>query len=80
MSESKSKPHRFFPFGVNCCHCSQWFRLALYVHHVDQIHPKCAQCLMDQCIADAMIEEMRQAGTAVWKTHEGIPNGDLLKR
>jgi len=80
VSEFKGNPHKFFPFGVLCCHCHQWYQLAFYVHHVEQLHSRCAQCSMDQCLAGAMIEEMRQAGTAVWKTHEGMPNGDLLKR
>lgn len=80
MTTTQGNPHKFFPFGVLCCHCHQWYQLAFYVHHVEQIHPRCAQCAMDQYMASEMLKEMMESVRAVGKVHEDFPNGSMLER
>lgn len=79
MATTSGNPHKWFPFGVNCCHCHQWYQLAFYVHHVEQIHPKCAQCGMDQYLASGMLEEMLASAREARRQHTSAPNGAQLE-
>jgi hypothetical protein len=74
-SSMPATDHVYFPYGMHCCHCDEWFPIRYVETHVLLVHPKCRVCLNEVEFSRGLLEELDATLDRVRTELHSAPSG-----